>query len=179
MALRPNQPDMRLDFATSPPTTPIAQSPLWNFRPSFNPKSWSSGTTSVSPSTYVYCTQIAIQTDRPDSGRFNLVPTDRCTPSLFEPRVGCPTAAPIRRREPPAARGARRTRGYCAARVRLRSVHGHASAGIDRALRAMRAPLLQGLRPRVRRVTDRVAPLPRSVPDVYGRARKQLGVDRE
>jgi hypothetical protein len=52
------QSDMRFDLAGSHPTTPIVRSPIWDFRQSLNPKSWSSGTTSVSSS---ICTQIAIE----------------------------------------------------------------------------------------------------------------------
>ena len=46
---------MRFGVATSPPDTPtVAQSPLWTFRQPFDPKSWSSGMTSVT-SFSLYC----------------------------------------------------------------------------------------------------------------------------
>lgn len=48
---------MRLDFAASPPTVPITQPPPWDFRPSYNPNSWSPGTI-PNPSMFP---QIAIQ----------------------------------------------------------------------------------------------------------------------
>jgi hypothetical protein len=35
---------MRLGFAASPPTIPMTQAPPWDFRPSYNPNSWSPGT---------------------------------------------------------------------------------------------------------------------------------------
>jgi len=43
-------PRMRFGVAASPPDTPtVAQPPLWTFRQPFDPKSWSSGTTSRGP----------------------------------------------------------------------------------------------------------------------------------
>jgi hypothetical protein len=56
MALTFLQSDLRFDLAgssDSSPITPILRSPLWDFRPSFNPKSWSSGTASVPSSTFM------------------------------------------------------------------------------------------------------------------------------
>ena len=61
MALTLLQSDMRFNLAgssDSSPTTPILHSPLWDFRPSFNPKSSSSRTTSVPSSIF---TQITIE----------------------------------------------------------------------------------------------------------------------
>jgi hypothetical protein len=54
MALAFLQSAMRFDLVGSPPITPILYSPPWDFRPSFNPKSWTSGSTSVPSNLFTY-----------------------------------------------------------------------------------------------------------------------------
>jgi hypothetical protein len=112
--------------------------------------------------------------DSPDPGRPNRIPTDRrSTDTPFERQGGAHPASPSTRR-------ARSTRNRRAARVRLRSVYGHAPRRrIHGAHRAMRPSILQGLRPRAYHVADGIATFPSSVPDMYRRSWELPGINRE
>src|SRR5260221_13416573 len=123
MALTLPKSDMGFASTASPPTTPITQPPFWDFRPTFNPKTWSSGTTSVN-FIHLHFRQRRSQRTDPYSGP-DLVTIDRCNHTLFKPRDGRHATAPVRRRKPPVACGARGPRGCCATPVGLRRVHGH------------------------------------------------------
>ena len=64
MAARRVQPD-RFDVAASLHTTPtVTQQPLWDFRHPFNPKSWSSGTTSVTSFVHLQVAVVQLIHDR-------------------------------------------------------------------------------------------------------------------